>query len=178
MHFFLHIQKTGGQTLGARLAAGFAPDRTSVMRRDIASRDELHAMARQHDFVAGHPGPGSLVEPPPGVQVLSLVRDPVETIISLYRHIRRDPLNPLHAAAAALPARTCIERFEHLFFNFQSRVLTQAWTIPSIQALSRGEEAWLARQVPDAADAVRWLVPSERMDEFCALWRLETGRAV
>ncbi|MBX9700766.1 MAG: hypothetical protein K2X74_15115, partial [Acetobacteraceae bacterium] len=100
MLFFLHIQKTGGQTLGARLAAGFTPERTSVMRRDIASRGDLHAMAEQHDFIAGHPGSGCLVDPPPGLQVLSLVRDPVETIISLYRHIRRDPLNPLHAAAA------------------------------------------------------------------------------
>src|SRR5919202_5996151 len=33
------------------------------------------------------------------------------------------------------------------------------------------------RHLEEALAGLRWAVPSERLDEFCALWTLETGRA-
>jgi hypothetical protein len=176
--FLLHLQKTGGQTLAMRLAQAFSPERSKIMVGQIADRAELHALASQYEFIAGHPGYGLLDKPPEGLTVICLIRDPVEHLISLYRHVRRDPFNSLNVAANAMGPKPFLDRFSHYFFDFQARGLTMALRLPGGSELSYGEDAWITSHLEEAVASVRWLVPTEALDDFCALWRLETGFSV
>lgn len=176
MIFLLHIPKTGGQTLSARIASAFPPGRCNILVPRIKDPSDLADQMARFDFVAGHPAGQVLSREPGGPDVMALVRDPVEQIISQYRHIRRDAGNPLFAAAAALTARGFIERFATHMFNFQVRAFVRATRPPTWPERVAADEMWVLRNLGEAVDQVRWLVPTEQSDEFCALWALEAGR--
>lgn len=177
MIFLLHIPKTGGQTLATRLAAAFPAERVSVLEADVADAGVLARMAARYDFFAGHPGAAVLSPRPPGLSVMAMVRDPVAHAVSHWRHMRRDPQHPLHQAARALPPAAFAERFGHHMFDFQARTLVTAFRFPMPQDRVRGIELWLARHLEEALAGLRWVAPNEALDEFAALWALETGRA-
>lgn len=176
MIFLLHIPKTGGQTLSARIASAFPPGRCNIMVPRIEGAADLAAQMARYDFLAGHPAGQVLERPPPGLAAMALVRDPVEQIVSQYRHIRRDTNNRLHAAAAALPPRAFIDRFAAHMFNFQARAFVRASYSPSAADWIAADEMWVLRNLEAALAPIRWLVPTEQSDEFCALWALESGR--
>lgn len=176
MIFLLHIPKTGGQTLSARIASAYPPGRCNIMVPRIESAADLADQMTRYDFLAGHPVWQVLEHPPRGLDVMALVRDPVEQIVSQYRHIRRDPGNPLHGAAAALPPRGFIERFANHMFNFQARAFVGASRRPTWAERVAADEMWMVRNIESAVAQIRWLVPTEQSDEFCALWTLEAGR--
>jgi hypothetical protein len=173
--FFLQLPKTGGQTLSTRLAAWFPAGWSRVMLCEVATRDDLHALALAHDFVTSHPGYRSLADPPGAMAVLALVREPMAYMPSLYGHIRRDLLNSLHGAVHALAPIVFMDCFAHYLFDFQARGLAMAYGMPEVHALSRGEDVWIARHLEPAIDALRWLVPSEAIGYFYVLWHIETG---
>jgi hypothetical protein len=177
MIYFLHIEKTGGQTLAQRLAHGFARDRVSVLETDITDPGMLADLAARCDFFEGHPLPGSLSERPPSLRMLTAVRDPVEQVISHYRHIRRSGVKQLCDAASALPAVAFFERFGDFLLNYQARKLVTAMRAPGVADLVRGMDAWLLRHLEQSLAALTWVLPSERLDEFCVLWALEQGRS-
>ena len=176
MIYFLHIPKTAGQSLATRIASAFPPGRAKILVPLVATQEELWSLAERHDMLGAHTAPTALARRPPGMELMAAVRNPVEQIVSHYRHIRRDPLNPLHAAAVALPTRGLLERFAGYFFKFQARTLVGAFRVPTPAEEIAGEEAWLLRQLADVVPGIRWLLPTERTDEFCALWSLEAGR--
>lgn len=178
MIFLLHIPKTGGQTLSARIASAFAPDRCNIMVPRIKGAADLLDQMERYDFLAGHPAGQVLEQPLRDLEVMALVRDPVEQIVSQYRHIRRDPANRLHAVATALPPRAFIERFAAHMYNFQARAFVRASYSPTAADWISADEMWVLRNLENAVAQVRWLVPTEQSDEFCALWALETGRPV
>ncbi len=176
MIYFLHIPKTAGQSLATRIASAFPPGRSRILVPVIATQEELQDSATRYDMVGAHTAQNVLAQRPPGMELMVAVRDPVEQIVSLYRHIRRDPHNPIHAASVALPPRLFIERFAGHFFNFQARSLVTAFCVPTPADWIAGEEAWLLRRLADVASGIRWLFPTERADEFCALWSVEAKR--
>lgn len=176
MIYFLHIPKTAGQSLATRIGSAFPPGRAKILVPLVATAEELQDLVARYDMIGAHTAQNVLAQRPPGMELMVAVRDPVEQIVSLYRHIRRDPHNPLHAASVALPPRPFIERFAGHFFNFQARALVTAFCVPTPVDWIAGEEAWLLRRLADAASGVRWLFPTERADEFCALWSVETKR--
>ncbi len=100
MIYFLHIPKTAGQSLSTRIASAFPPGRSKILVPFVATRDELRDLAASYDMVGAHTAQNVLADRPPGMELMVAVRNPVEQIVSLYRHIRRAPLNPLHAASA------------------------------------------------------------------------------
>ena len=176
MIFLLHIPKTGGQTLSTRIASAFPPGRCNILVPRIKGAADLADQMTRYDFLAGHPVWQVLERPPEDLAVMALVRDPIEQIVSQYRHIRRDPGNPLHAAASALPPRGFIERFAAHMFNFQARAFVGASHPPTWPERIAADEMWVLRGLNEAAARIRWMIPTEQIDEFCVLWALETGR--
>lgn len=176
--FLLHVPKTGGQTLAHRLALGFAPERCSLLRADLRTPAQLAELAAQHEFFEAHPAAGVLASSPPGLRVMAAVRDPVEQIISRYRHILREPRLHLHPPAMALSPTAFLERFAHFMFDFQARTLVAASRAPLPSDRIGGEVWWLLRHLEPAVAGLCWLLPSEAIDEFCTLWALAERRPV
>lgn len=92
---FLHLPKTAGTSLHAALARHFRPE--EVFRPEgLAAWGEALADPGRYRFWTGHM-PFSLVALiPPPVFVVTLLRDPVQRILSLYTFWRRhaDPARP------------------------------------------------------------------------------------
>src|SRR5229473_3232141 len=67
MIFFLHIPKTGGQTLAVRLASAFALNRIHILKDDLhypADNEVFSRLVESRDFVESHVF-GSVLEEQP-----------------------------------------------------------------------------------------------------------------
>lgn len=98
---FVHLPKTGGQSLHRIIHRQYKGRELFVMNGE-ADAERFAALPfderRAFGFVAGHfvfrdfyPEGG--VEP----VYITMVREPVPRVLSLYRYIRREPLHPMHA---------------------------------------------------------------------------------
>ncbi len=179
--FYLHLPKTGGQTLANRLASAFALDRSHILRGDIVfPRDTglLNDLLANRDFVEAHVAGPILVEAT-AADILCTVRDPVARIVSSYMHVRREPENRLHRAAHALRPAEFFRHYAAHWCNQQSRSLIEAVIPPGEQAVLEGSSPdWLHANLLPALARIRWLVPTEVIDEFVLLWARETGHHV
>lgn len=178
--FYLHIPKTGGQTLSRRLASAFPPERTHLQigqftyPQDSAAFD---ACLAANDFVEAHVT-GQLLRGRQVEDVLVTVRDPVDQIISHFRHIRREPDRPLSRAARRLDPGTFFDHFGDFFANHQSRYLLSAFLPLAIEEQRHGFWPTVARHLPAVLERVRWLVPTDQINAFIPLWETQTGRLV
>jgi len=180
MLFYLHIPKTGGQTLATRLASAYLRTRVHFMKEDFRfpqGADEIRKLAKTMDFVEGHIA-GPVLSGQEGLRVLATVRDPIAQIISSYRHIIREPSNILHRPATEFEFERFFDSFGDNFMNVQARYLATAFFVPT--ALDRMEryKLWLAQNMLSAIDRLGWFVPSERIDEFVTLWSLEENKQI
>ncbi|MDF3352138.1 sulfotransferase family 2 domain-containing protein [Sulfitobacter sp. KE34] len=88
---FLHIPKTAGTSLVQALSKNFAEDR--VMPGGLVYELDHHDPAylrQQYDLLYGHVGMDALA--PVATQIITLVREPTERIISLYNYWRTIPI--------------------------------------------------------------------------------------
>lgn len=127
---FVHIQKTAGTSMRNALEALFGRDRIywhgrDGMITDLAARGELERLAA-FDLVGGH-FTAAMVQPRdvgrPTVLV-SLVRNPVDQIVSHFEFVRTRPDNRLHTGspfAEAVIGQTEFARFSRAL---QCRMLT------------------------------------------------------
>lgn len=179
--FYLHLPKTGGQTLAHRLASAFAPGRSHIVSGDIVfPRDvgRLHDLLASRDVVEAHVS-GPILVDVTTADILCTVRDPIARMISSFLHIRREPENRLHRAAHALSPGEFFRHYAEHWRNQQSRLLIEAVVPPGERAVLDGASPdWLHRSLLAAVERVRWLVPTEAVDEFVLLWSRETGRHV
>jgi hypothetical protein len=94
--YFLHIPKTGGCTLTHLLRDRFAPEAVApyCLARDLV--DVPPEQMRGYRLFCGHFGYNlpALVGRP--MIVLTLLREPVQRVVSLFGHIRRVATHPLH----------------------------------------------------------------------------------
>lgn len=178
MIFFLHIPKTGGQTLATRIAAAFPAGRSYLLQSNITSAEELERLCAQYDFVEGHTAAGVLASPQAHMNIMMAVRDPVEQIISNYRHVRRDPALRLHKTAMAMSPIAFMERCADRIFNFQAKSFIKAFAGMDLLELAGGDDAWVMRHFETSIGRLRWLLPTEAIDQFGPLWALETNRAL
>lgn len=176
--FYLHIPKTGGQTLARRLASAFPPGRAHLQVDQFTYPVDCAAFSdclARHDFVEAHVT-GQLLEDRPVEDLLVTVREPVAQIISNFRHIRREPDRRLSRAARELDPGAFFDHFGDFFTNFQTRYLLSAFLPLGIEEQRHGYWQTYARHLPTVLDKVRWLVPTDRIDAFVPLWEAETGR--
>jgi hypothetical protein len=171
--FYLHIPKTGGQTLATRLASAFPIGRSDILGADLnypRGVGELKRMMEEMDFVERHVA-GPILKDVDSLDILITVREPVSQIVSNYLHIRREPGLPLHRAAALLAPREFLAKFGDFLANHQSRYLASAFFDPDIDP---SPLRTLSAQIFAALARVRWVVPTESIDEFMTFWALDT----
>lgn len=176
--FYLHIPKTGGQTLARRLASAFPPGRSHLQEGQFTYPSDCKSFSEclaQHDFVEAHIT-GQLLEDRAVEDLLVTVREPVAQIMSNFRHIRREPDRRLSRAARELDPGTFFDHFGDFFTNFQTRYLLSAFLPLGIEEQRHGYWPTAARHLPAVLEKVRWLVPTDRIDTFVPLWETETGR--
>ncbi|WP_324076015.1 MAG: hypothetical protein RSE14_04340 [Erythrobacter sp.] len=176
--FYLHIPKTGGQTLARRIASAFPPGRAHLQAGQFTYPDDCERLAvclSGHDFVEAHVT-GELLAARPLRDLLVTVREPVAQIISNFRHIRREPERRLSRAARELDPGTFLDHFGDFFTDFQSRYLLSAFMPLGLAEERAGFWPLAAKHLPKVLEQVRWLVPTDRIDAFVPLWEAETGR--
>jgi hypothetical protein len=176
--FYLHIPKTGGQTLARRLASAFPPGRSHLQEGQFTypvDWDSFTDCLATHDFVEAHIT-GQLLENRPVEDLLVTVREPVAQIMSNFRHIRREPDRRLSRAARELDPGTFFDHFGDFFTNFQTRYLLSAFLPLGIEEQRNGYWPTAARHLPAVLEKVRWLVPTDKIDTFVPMWEAETGQ--
>ena len=101
---FLHLPRTGGTTLSQIARSHYAPGEVQVL--DDKGRARFAAMSdherRRLRFVRGHFRYGFHREFPQRCQYVTLIRDPVDRMVSLYRKMRRTPSHAHHELAKEL----------------------------------------------------------------------------
>ncbi|GGG47295.1 hypothetical protein GCM10010964_38330 [Caldovatus sediminis] len=175
MYFYLHIPKTGGQTVAERIGSAFPPERAYFLRGPIASEEALAALKGRYDFVEAHVRGGALRNAGDEVRVICTVREPIGQVISHYRHIRREPRMSLHRAANQLSPAAFFEHYGDILLNFQARCLAVAFFGTGLGPRVASETRWVLDKMGEALDRITWLVPTESIDEFCMLWSVEQG---
>lgn len=180
MIFYLHIPKTGGQTLGTRIASAFPHQRAMTMLRDFsypADAEHMESIGEQFDFVEGHVS-GPLFQQDHGFAFLCTVRNPIEAIISSYHHIRREPRSMLYRPATELQPEEFFAHFGDEHLNYQASALIGAFFPGTSPDLLAADDARAHQWMYDACGRIRWLVPTEMIDDFTLLWQIETGRRI
>lgn len=178
--FYLHIPKTGGQTLALRLASAFRREQSHFMQSEMRhpeDSEKLTELLKTRSFVESHVA-GPLLQGRAGLNVLCTVRDPVAQMASNIRHILREPLNRWHRAANLLPIGEFLDRFGDFFQDHQTAYLISAFLPLAREIHVRGRLHALSDHLYSSSELVRWLVPTESIDDFVALWSIETKRVV
>src|SRR5271166_2239116 len=179
--FYLHIPKTGGQTLATRLASAFDPDRAHFLQDELhfpKGVDKLNALVGEKDFIESHVA-GAMLKDQHELEVLCTVREPVAQALSNWRHIRREPTNRWHRAAHMLKPHVFFDLFGDDLMNPQTRYIVAAFVEPLRTLIETiGYYRAIHNNFQNCIDRIRWLVPTESIDDFVSLWTLETKRNV
>lgn len=93
---FLHIPKAGGSTLKTILDREYAGRRTWTVNwptgDDVAALEDQAAI----ELIEGHFGFGLHRQFPQEATYITLVRDPVDRVVSHFDYVRRETVHPLH----------------------------------------------------------------------------------
>src|SRR6185436_7498297 len=97
---FLHIPKAAGSTLDSLLAQRFDPARTLTIRNSVKQIEELKALSGEEraklDLIKGHFPYGIHEHLPRPCEYITMLRDPVERMISHYYYVLRTRGHYLH----------------------------------------------------------------------------------
>ncbi len=102
---FLHLPKTAGMTVRSVLASRYRKTRSLVIGNDInADIARLVALPPEQrhrlDLVMGHMSFGLHQALRPGARYVTVLRDPVDRVLSEYRFLNSNPRHPFHHAVA------------------------------------------------------------------------------
>jgi hypothetical protein len=178
--FYLHVPKTGGQTLATRLASAFDPDKVHMFQGNLEfprDREKLGALLGQKEFIESHVT-GAMLSEPIDRPILCTIREPIGQMVSNWRHIRRDSSNRWHRAALSLSAAEFFDNLGDYFTNHQTNYVISSFVQLRDLIDRRGYYRALNHQLQSSVDRIRWLVPTESIDEFVDLWSAETKRQV
>ncbi|SFJ54909.1 hypothetical protein SAMN05216304_109143 [Bosea sp. OK403] len=172
--FYLHIPKTGGQSLAQRIAALYPLGRSETLTTDYGDGDseKLRSAFGRFDFIESHAKGGVLADFS-DIGIMASIRNPIDQIISHYRHLFQPNMRLWQRAVRALEPGALFDTFSDFFANFQSRCIVEAFY--DYESLSReiGPIEALMRYLPSCLERINWFVPSEKIDEFPELWALE-----
>jgi len=159
--FFVHIPKCAGSSFRAVLKRWFGADlmildssSPKALRRGLARRPAPPRALAGHFIHGVHEG--GAFKP----YYLSLVRDPVERFVSLYKHARQTPDHQFHPVAAALD-------LEGFYEHTQTDDRARSWTVAIQCFFLSGTRSFDAAR-PVIADRYRLIAPAEDFDRFIA----------
>lgn len=175
--FHLHIPKTGGQTFGLRLATAFAPESVHYMQGDLSissDAETLEALLKSKQFISAHVH-GHALQGRNDLDIACLAREPVAQIISHFRHIRREPAHLLYTALNKMSFSRSLTLLPDRFFNIQARYLVGAFHPLQERDLLRPLEHWLLPRLYDSIDLIKWIAPTDRLDDLVDFISIELG---
>ena len=157
--FFVHIPKCAGSSFRAVLRRWFG-ERLMVWDSDDreAFRQELGRRPAPPGAVAGHFRFGLHESVAAQPCYLSLVRDPVDRFVSVYKHARQTPGHALNPAAAALDLKGF---YEHSLIDKRARSRTVAIQCAFLAGVRSFDGA-----LPVIARNYRLIAPTEDFDRF------------
>ncbi|SFV34162.1 sulfotransferase family 2 domain-containing protein [Hyphomicrobium facile] len=173
----LHIQKTGGQTFGLRLATAFPPESVRYMEPDLSvssDAETFKALLKSKQFISGHVH-GHLLQGHTDLDIVCLAREPIAQIISYYQHIRREPAHLLYTALNKLSFSRALTLLDDRFFNFQARKLVGAFHPLQERDLVKPLEHWLLPRLYESLDRIRWVAPTDHLDDMVDFISIELG---
>ncbi|MCA9932716.1 MAG: sulfotransferase family 2 domain-containing protein [Ardenticatenaceae bacterium] len=135
---FLHILKTAGTTLNIILENYYAQDRTVATypnrQHPDGSIEGFHALSTAEkaniDLLTGHMGFGLHKYLPRPAVYITILRDPVERVISRYYHEYRDPHSLLHPAIRdGMDLKEYVKYYAKVadMDNLQTRMIAGNW---------------------------------------------------
>lgn len=162
MLFELHIPKTGGTSLFSVLSAAVYPGRAHV----ALSEQELRERRTGYALLSGHFGWDALSLFPQRPQVLTVLRDPVEHILSLYGYWRAHADAGIFGPAAQRGADEAASRpIDALLLDPESQLRTRLGMMTNHLA---GDEALAAGRGLEAAlqhlESCAWVATTPTLD--------------
>ena len=169
---FLHIPKTGGQTLTEILDQVYAPEKIYTIDYADPARalDGFRNMPPEkragYSLIRGHAAFGLHKILPRPARYITFLRDPVERAASLYAHILRDPGHYLHEQVRTMSfCEFATSSLTAEMDNGQARLLTGFNASPSGQRPPDLEE----RAIAAMRDHFLFVGLTERYDESLLL---------
>ncbi len=126
---FLHVPKTAGTTLRGVLAKRYRDDRSFVIGNDINADirrlTRMDAAARHRiELLMGHMSFGLHRWLAPGARYVTIIRDPVERVLSEYRFLKTNPRHPFHSRVKKMSLAEYLDSdFTGQAANGQTRLL-------------------------------------------------------
>lgn len=189
--FYLHIPKTGGQTLATRLASAFPYNKSSILKTELKYPDgirDLKKLLETNFFIESHVS-GPVLSSFYNIDILVTLRNPITQIVSNYLHIKRSNDSPFSRAANQLNAEKFFEIFGDFFTNFQAKWLISAFNVEDICIKNNIKEKTIftenlinyqnqSLRVFSVLNKIKWIVPTEKIDEFTYLWMIENKKYI
>lgn len=178
--FFYHIPKTGGQALNMSISRFFAPEHRLTegghplggnLSLDFIKSQPADWLTRIR-YIYGHPaaGVGGLLQGK--TRTITLLRDPVERVISDYLHVSREPVLSLNEAATGLGLENFLRAFPERF------AAQAAWLHMAFEGEKRPRMQQYYRMVPRALDYLESMMlvgTLDGSDEFLSQLALIMG---
>lgn len=126
---FIHIPKTGGMTVQAMIRDIYRPGELHKINPDVDSIKQYQSLSRDRKdklkVIYGHMDYWIHELLPPNSRYVTLMRNPVERVISHYRYVRRTANNPLRDLAMQSSLEDWVARCGlHEMDNGQTRRLS------------------------------------------------------
>jgi Galactose-3-O-sulfotransferase len=170
----LHIPKTGGSTLNWVVQQHVAPRDYLLLRRSFDAPD---LTAEQlHDAMLAHGGPSVLsahmsfglhAQLRGPYTYMTVLRRPVPRVISAFRHLRRDPRSPLHAAAQSMDLVELLE--SGLLLDLDNGQVRRLAGVGTTLPLGGCTQATLERAIGNIEGHFSVVGITERFDESISL---------
>ncbi len=176
---YLHIPKTAGTTLHRIIDRQYQAEESHFIHRHDVGIEEFKALSPERRarirMLRGHIPFGLHRYIPWPATYITMLRDPIERLISYYFFVRRCPEHYLHdyALAQGMTLRRYVEsRVSLATDNFQTRIISGAWT-----NVGYGEcnESTLALAKRNLAQHFAVVGLAERFDETLLLLKRRFG---
>lgn len=167
--FFVHIPKCAGSSFRQVLKRWFGKGALFLDTDDARELDRAVArLGEPPRAIAGHIPFGLHEGLPVRPWYASIVRHPLDRFVSIYRHARRTPSNPMHPAASSLDL--------HAFYDFTLADPRARGHTVGIQCYFLSRARTFAEAKPVIEHSYALVAPTERYDAFVEACATRFGR--